>query len=361
MRSRPRRFGWPTLIGALVTIPLLWWALRGIQFAEVWEEIRSASMLPLAAAMLAVGLTLPARAARWRVLLRDERAGLPFRPLYHATAVGFAVNNLLPARAGEIARAYAAWRLMGVRFSSAMTTIVVSRIFDGVTLFAVLALATMAGWLPVSFVVAGVSIGRIILVAAVVFAALFVLALATVTFPDAVLRATGLMSQTILPRRWATSVVHGVSGAIDSLEVVRSPRRLASSLFWSAVVWSLGGLSYLLAFLAFDLAVPWHGAFTLQSIINFGLVVPATPGFVGVFEALTRAGLSLYGIDGTAAVSFAVAYHFCLYLPTTLPGLWSLGRTHISMRDVQEEVDVRLSTAVQRLTGQYRVVDRADG
>ncbi len=356
MPAQRRRFGWPTVIGILVTIPLLWWALRGIHFAEVWEQVRHAAKLPLLAAMLAVGLTLPARAARWRVLLRDERAGLPFIPLYHATAVGFAVNNLLPARAGEIARAYAGRRLADIRFSSAMTTIVLSRMLDGFTLFAVLVLATLAGWLPASFTVGGVSVGRIILVAAVVFGVFFAIALAAVTFPDAVLRATGWLTQTILPRRWATRVTFGMKGVIDSLAVVRDPRQLVTVLLWSAVVWGLGGLSYLLAFLAFDLGVPWHGAFTLQSIINFGLVIPATPGFVGVFEALARAGLSIYGVDGTLAVSFAVAYHFCLYLPTTLPGLWSLGRTQIRMREVQEEVDLRLSTAVQRLTGTYKTV-----
>ncbi|KPK01117.1 MAG: hypothetical protein AMS20_14225 [Gemmatimonas sp. SG8_28] len=360
MPAKRRRFGWPTVIGILVTIPLLWWALQGIHFDEVWEQVRHAPKLPLLGTMLAIGLTLPARAARWRVLLSEERTDLPFRPLYHATAVGFAVNNLLPARAGEIARAFAARRLTRVRFSSAMTTIVLSRVFDGVTLFAVLVLATVAGWLPASFVIGGVSVGRIILVAAVVFAVLFAIALAAVTFPNAVLHATGWLSQAIMPRRWATKVTFATKGVIDSLAVVRHPMRLLTVLAWSAVVWGLGGLSYFLAFLAFDLGVPWHGAFTLQSIINFGLVVPATPGFVGVFEALTRAGLSLYGVEGTVAVSYAVAYHFCLYLPTTLPGLWSLGRTNISMRDVQEEVDARLSTTVQRLTGQYRVVERMD-
>jgi uncharacterized protein (TIRG00374 family) len=356
MPAQRRRFGWPTVLGVLVTVPLLWWALRGIHFAEVWEQVGNAAKLPLLAAMLAIGLTLFARAARWRVLLREEREGLPFVPLYHATAIGFAINNLLPARAGEIARAYAGRRLADIRFSSAMTTIVLSRILDGVTLFAVLVLATVVGWLPSSFAIGGVSVGRVILVAAIVFAVFFAVALAAVTFPDAVLRLTGWLSQTILPRRWSTKVTFGMKGVIDSLAVVRDPRQLLTVLLWSAAVWGLGGLSYLLAFLAFDLGVPWHAAFTLQSIINFGLVIPATPGFVGVFEALTRAGLSIYGVEGTVAVSYAVAYHFCLYLPTTLPGLWSLGRTQISMREVQEEVDQRLSTTVQRLTGTYRTV-----
>ena len=358
MPAQRRRFGWPTIIGLLVTIPLLWWALQGIHFAQVWERFRDSAKLPLAATMVAVGLTLPARAARWRVLLREELDWLPFAPLYHATAAGFAVNNLLPARAGEVARAYAARRLTGVRFSAAVTTIALSRVLDGVTLFAILVFATLVGWLPSEFTILKVSVGRIILVASVVFAVFFALALGAATFPQPVLRLTAWISPRTLPRRWVTGFNEGVKGIIDSLAVMRDPQQLAQVAMWSAVIWGLGGLSFFLAFLAFDLSVPWHAAFTLQTLINFGLVIPSTPGFVGVFEAVTRASLSIYGVDGASAVSYAVAYHFCLYAPVTLMGLWSLNRTRIRMVEVQEEVDERFSTAVRRLTGQYeRVVE----
>ncbi|MDH3456374.1 MAG: flippase-like domain-containing protein [Gemmatimonadota bacterium] len=358
MPAQRRRFGWPTIIGLLVTIPLLWWALRGIHFAQVWERFRDSAKLPLAATMVAVGLTLPARAARWRVLLREELAWLPFASLYHATAAGFAVNNLLPARAGEVARAYAARRLTGVRFSAAVTTIALSRVLDGVTLFAILVFATLVGWLPSEFTILNVSVGRIILVASVVFAVFFALALGAATFPHPVLQLTAWISARTLPQRWVTGFNEGVKGIIDSLAVMRDPQQLAQVALWSAVIWGLGGLSFFLAFLAFDLSVPWHAAFTLQTLINFGLVIPSTPGFVGVFEAVTRASLSIYGVDGASAVSYAVAYHFCLYAPVTLMGLWSLNRTRIRMAEVQEEVDERFSTAVRRLTGQYeRVVE----
>jgi len=88
--------------------------------------------------------------------------------------------------------------------------------------------------------------------------------------------------------------------------------------------------------------------------VNFGLAIPSTPGFVGVFEALTRASLAIYGVPAAAAISFAVAYHFCSYAPLTVIGLWSLTRARIRMSEVQEEVHERVSGAVQRLTGTYQ-------
>jgi uncharacterized protein (TIRG00374 family) len=199
-------------------------------------------------------------------------------------------------------------------------------------------------------------------VASVVFGIFFALALGAATFPQPILRLTAWLSARTMPRRWLKGFNEGMKGIVDSLGVMRDPQKLAQVALWSAVVWGLGGLSFFLAFLAFDLSVPWHAAFTVQSLINFGLVIPATPGFVGVFEAITRASLSIYGVDAATAVSYAVAYHFCLYAPVTLLGLWSLNRTRIRMVEVQEEVDERFSTAVLRLTGQYeRVVEPSAG
>ena len=120
---------------------------------------------------------------------------------------------------------------------------------------------------------------------------------------------------------------------------------------------AINGLSIVLGFVAFNLDVPWHGAFVMQSLVNFGLAIPSTPGFVGVFEALVRASLTIYGVEAAAAISFAVAYHFCSYAPITVVGLWSLTRARIRMSEVQEDVHERVSSAVQRLTGTYQSME----
>jgi uncharacterized protein (TIRG00374 family) len=354
MTTKKKRFGWPTIVGVIVTIPILWWSLHDIHFGEVWQNFRQARKAPLIAAMLALTAAIPVRAIRWRVLLRRENPYLPLLPLYLATSAGFAINNLLPARAGEIARAYAARRLTGVRFSAAITTIMMARVFDGVTLFLILALASFLGALSPDFTIAGVTVARIMQVATYIFVGLFVMVGIAAKFPQVFLGGTRRVAHAILPDKLAIRIVFGLQGILDSLAVVGNLRVLAAVVGWSAVIWAINGLSIILGFVAFDLAVPWHGAFVMQSLVNFGLAIPSTPGFVGVFEALTRASLALYGVPAAAAISFAVAYHFCSYAPLTVIGLWSLARARIRMSEVQEEVHERVSGAVQRLTGTYQ-------
>jgi len=300
-----------------------------------------------------VSVSIPVRAVRWRLLMQSKGKKIPLGPLYHATAAGFAINNLLPARAGEVARAYAARRLTGIPFSVAMTTIVISRVLDGVVLFIFLAVPTLMGWFSPGVTIGGVTVTRIMTVATAVFFAFFVTALAAVEFPRQIIGPIANLFRRTLPETVAEKAVHGLRGVLHSLSVIRRPRVLFEVLGWSLVISGINGLSFLFAFMAFDLDVPWHGAYVLQSLINFDLVIPSTPGFVGVFEAVTRAGLSLYGVGATAAVSFAIVYHFCSYVPVTLMGLWSLAHTHIRMSDVREEVSERVSGAVLRLSGSF--------
>src|SRR5207247_587708 len=86
---------------------------------------------------------------RWRVILRDERERpLPWLPLWHAVAIGFMANNLLPARAGEFARAYVASRQLPVRFTTALGSIGVERVFDALVMLGLMALAIASPTFP---------------------------------------------------------------------------------------------------------------------------------------------------------------------------------------------------------------------
>ncbi len=318
--------------------------------------MRGARTLPLLGTVVASVAVYPIRVLRWRALMQRDKP-LPFIPLWHATTIGFAINNILPARAGEIARAYAARKLTGTSFSTALVTIIISRILDGVTLFLLLAVAAAAGWLATDAVIAGVPIGRIMGTATAIFGALSFMALAAVHFPNPMIAMARKFTNVVMPQRWSDRVIKGLTNVLDSLAVLRSWKRLGLVMVLSLLLWCINALSFGLCFVAFNLDVPWHAAFVLQSLINFGLVIPSTPGFVGVFEAITRAALGIYGIAPGPAVSYAVAYHFCTYIPITLIGLWSLTRARFRMSEIQEQVQERISGTIQRMTGRHPRID----
>jgi len=287
-------------------------------------------------------LTFPLRTRRWQLILRDVTGSrLPLAPLWHATTIGFMANNLLPARAGELARAYVARERLPVRFSTALASIGVERVFDGLTLVGLMAVAIASPAFPHSATIGSTSVSGLATFAAALFGAVLVLAVLVVHRPRPWLALLERLTHALLPARFAERVTRIAEGVVAGLEVLRNPRRFLAVVAWSLLQWIVNAASFAVCFRAFGLAVPPEGALLLQGILGFGVAVPASPGYVGVFEAGTRVTLGLYGVDATRAVSYAVAYHASTFVPITLLGLYSLSRMRLHLAQLRAAGDAR--------------------
>jgi len=335
-----------------VSALLLWWVLHDLSLSEVWHEIRNARPGWLLAAVVGATLTFPIRTIRWRYLLRDQGAVLPFVPLWHATAIGFMANNLLPARAGEVARAYAARQLTGVRFMTAFASIAVERVMDGLFLVGLLFVGFLAGGFTQEATVRGVPLARVATGGAVLFGGIFVIALLVVWLPDLTRRLAHRVLHALLPERWAVRALGLVDGLLDGLTALRTPGRLAGVLVWSLVLWLVNAASFGLAFKAFGLSLPWGAALVLQGILAFGVAIPSSPGFVGVFEGATRAGLALYGVSELSSVSLAIGYHVTGFIPITVLGLWSLWRANMQLGELRRGAEAATAEATAEETAE---------
>ena len=315
----------PAALGIGVSVGLLAWALRGVSAEAVLRHIASARPGPLAAAVIVATLAFPLRLIRWRLLLRDERGGpYPSGPLWHAIALGFTANNLLPLRAGELIRCYTAARLAQARFTTVISSVAVERVFDALTVVALLTFALLNSHLPSSVRVAGTSVTQLARAAGVAGMVALLLAIMVVAAP---LAAEKLVRRLLPSTRLADRIVDLIEGVRHGLAVLRSPARLAGVIFWSLVLWLVNAWAFYLGFAAFDIPVGYTGALLLQGLLVLGISIPSTPGFFGPFEAVIVAALAIYGVPGSLAFSYAIAFHVTTFVPITLLGLWSLSRT----------------------------------
>jgi len=319
---------------------LLAWVLHRIDLRQVWDDARHANPLLLLAAVALATATFPLRTIRWRLILRDiDGHRFPSLPLWHATAIGFMANNLLPARAGEVARAYVATRRLPVRFTTSLASIGVERVFDGLMMLALMALAIAAPSFPRHTLVGGRSLSTVATTAAVLFGTVLLLALIVVHRPAPWLALLGRIASRVLPATAATRVIHWTEGIVAGLEVLKSPARFAGVVLWSLALWLTNAAAFAVCFRAFGIHVPAEAALLLQGIIGFGVAVPSTPGYIGVFETATLLTLSVYGVNASLAASYALTYHLTTFLPITLLGLWSLSRLHLGLRDLSAAPD----------------------
>jgi len=335
------------VLGAAITIGLLWWALRDVSISEVWGHLRTARPVPLLAAVVIATGGFLLRVVRWQEMLAPAGTRPRFVPMWHAVAIGFMANHLLPARAGEIARAFVGARLGGLRFSTTLGSLVLERALDGVAVLSlmVLPLVTLG-----ETQVGGRDIEPLLRFLAGLFAAVIAVAFFFALAPAATARLAQRVLSALLPARWAQRAAELVDGALQSVIVLRRPGPAARVLGWTFVFWTVNASSFFAAFAAFDLELPFRAAFLVQGLIAIGVALPSAPGYFGPFEAATKFALVLYAVDPTRAVAYAVAYHLTTLLPITLLGLWSLKHAaHLRLRQLQPGDGSQAAVAEARL------------
>jgi uncharacterized protein (TIRG00374 family) len=320
--------------GVILSVALLLWALRGLSLDDVLRHVRAARPAPLAVAVLLATLTFPVRWIRWRVLLADSvRAPESSGPLWHAVAVGFMANNVLPFRAGELIRSYTAARLGGIRFTTVLSSVAVERIFDGLTVVALLTAALVRSDLPRSVTIGGVSVAHVAQAGGLISGIAILGALLILVAP---LQAEGLIRRLLPAGRMADKLVSIVEGLRQGLVVLRTPGRLIWVVIWSLVLWMVNALAFYVGLGAFDIPVSYFGALLMQGLLVLGISIPSTPGFFGPFEAVIVAVLALYAVPNEVAFSYAIAYHITSFVPITLLGLWSLTRIPGGFRTLRQ-------------------------
>jgi len=332
-------------VGIVITVLLLWWILGGVSFGEVWAEVRKANIWLLGLAVALTTATFLLRALRWRVLLHPICTGIPLRSRFAAVNIGFMANNLLPARVGEFARAYALARMEPVSVSGSFGSLVVERFLDGLTLlffvFLVMATPGFPSEAPMGELSPGILFRGVFLVMGV----LLVVMLALVLLPGAVVGLAERVSVR-LPTKLGRPAVDALKAFLSGLTVFRRPGLFVQAVLWSLLIWAWQAAAFWAGMQSFGIRVGFDAALFVCGIVAFAVAVPAAPGFFGTFQAGAMLGLGVYGVAEAPAVAFSLGFHLGGFVPVTLIGLYYAWMLGLSLKEVGES-ETRVEKAVE--------------
>lgn len=329
-----KKFGWRGALGIAVSAICLYFAFRNFQWSEAVARAREANYGLLLLATIAATGMFPLRARRWRTILDPVAPGLPLGALWRSTAIGVMVTNVVPARAGELARAYALTReIPSISFATSFASIVVDRLFDAIVVFLLLAISVAVPGAPTGVVIHGQPLARLALGVAAVPLVLLVGAYSLAFFPERLIRTFELFARRVHPvaeakgrdmlRRFA-----------EGLSVLRNPAHFVAVFGWTLLHWLLQPLAFWLGFRAFGIDVPWAATLFVQGVIVILVSVPSTPGFFGPFELAAKTALPMYGASGTAAATWALVFHIASFIPITVIGAYYFARAGLTMGEI---------------------------
>lgn len=331
-----KRTAWrPVLWRLLLSVGVLFLCVllfRQIEWRRVWESLQKADWrLIVVAVALNLTLNLAARTLRWATLVeRLPHTGRGARTLELGALLiaSYASSNVLPGRAGEALRTFELNRRHNYPVAALIAAQLIEKVIEGLSMAAIalfvliLARPSRSLWAPVlGLATLGVLGTALVIAVATSFrrwgggarpllGAAATEAEATPTAPNT--------SLTIRVKERARAFFHRLGEAVH---LMHAPSVWQRTLFYSFVsdfvdIAMLGMCLY-----GVGIHVGAVGWLLVFLTVNMAIVVPSTPGQIGVHEAGTVLVLSALGIEPNVALAGALIYHAVHVVPTTVFGL----------------------------------------
>jgi glycosyltransferase 2 family protein len=301
----------------------------------VFETLGAVTWWVIAPSLFVLAVAIFLRALRWRALF-EPHSRPPVGPTVRATLIGLMFNWVLPLRAGEAARVLALAKETRASRVEVLATAVAERLYDVVALLLLLFVATpflpSVSWLGKAAV------------AALAFTTVLAAMIITLhVWGERPLRwAFGGLAR--LPRISVERTEFAATNLVRGLAALRRPEIATRGVVLTLVSWLAVALSNWLLLAGFDFGLGFDAALLVAIATNLSLVIPASPGAIGTFEAAVIVALSAYGVDESRALSYAILLHLLNSLPTVLAGLVALHRSTAASRSVPDASAGRSNT-----------------
>ena len=289
------------VLGLPLSILFLWLALRNVDFTAVRTALRHADAMPVALAVCALAAVYAVQAFRWRSIAAAPQVSIA--RFCEMVVSGIACNNVLPARLGDLFRARWLSRVAPMPAGRAFGTVVVDRAFDLAALLFILVigLAALASSLWLVRLAIGAAAALAAVAAVIAFARIY----------------TGRRER----GRRSRGVLRGL--VRDTAEALAEPFGKRRPFVWLAIslaAWTAWSVGAILVARALDFHLGLVDALFVAAVMNLGVAIPSSPGFVGTYEWLGVSTLGLLGVPSEPALAFAILLHACWYFPTTFGG-----------------------------------------
>lgn len=324
------------IAGMVLSIFFLWLSLRGTNFAEIGHALARSQLAYALPLILLLALFYLFKTVRIRLLLMPMR-DIHVQGILPATMIGFAANNLLPARLGDLVRAYLLGHQYSLSKTSILATMVIERLFDLVAALGLLALIFIGTQLPASLIKPGYFIGGLELVLLCIIIMMIMQAELLVRFS---MQVTSFLPDAL--RSWlARHIEHGALGT----RALRQPYLLAGIAMTSLAQVVLKAGAMYLALLAVGISAPPSAVFVLLALSTAAITLPSAPGFFGTMQLCFVLALKPYGVSAGDAFAASLFYQALEYLAVTGAGLYFLKGLDQDLGKIRENAELSAEVA----------------
>ncbi|OHD69361.1 MAG: hypothetical protein A2W19_05475 [Spirochaetes bacterium RBG_16_49_21] len=328
------------IIGFTISIVFLWLSLKDVRWVEVKQSFQAMNYFYIIPVCLAIFAANYFRAIRWRYMLVHIKR-IPVRSLFEIIMISNLLLNVLPARIGDVIRAYLIGRKYNISKMASFSTVVIERVFDGIftIMLFVLVLWLVAGG-RMAMVPGGTDsyVTKAIVTVCIIFTGALGALLLMHFFPDRVL-AVVRTAMRPFPEKFSGRVDSLARLFIQGLGVFGNMKNLLAAILITVIEWNLVNLSNYLCLLGFGIGKEFLFSFILLGFIIIAVMIPAAPGFVGTYHyAVQLCLVKFYDVSSSVGMSYAWVTWFCSLAVNATLGFIYYNKYHLTL-DAIKNID----------------------
>lgn len=310
------------LVGVAISIFFLYLTVSRVDLEEVARALSAVAPAGLVLAVLLVMLEVSIRALRWQRLLLPILP-VPYDGAFRQLCVGYFANSVLPARLGDVARAFLAGDAFGLSKMVTFGSIVIERLGDGLTILLIVIVLILA--LPEAAPLAALAIPVAVFgLAAVALAAILLV----------------VTHRTRVATTGVGRVVRVVTARLEpALAGLRTPIRFARFAALTLLAFAIGVTTFLVLATALGLTVAPLQAALVMGGLALSTAIPAAPGSIGTYEFVGVAIMTSLGFPAEESLAAVLLTHLVATLPPAVTGLAVLWHDHIRLGAIVEAAD----------------------
>ena len=341
-------------LGLLVSLVCCIWVFQNLDWKALWKALTEVHPFWLLVTIVVFYAGIYVRALRWSLLFPEDKP-VASHHLFKPLMVGFAFNNVLPSgRVGEFMRAIYVGKKEKTGVPIVFGTVVTERVFDGVTLIA-LFIVSMAFIPPIDpemsvefggFVIRGSMLAPLIQ-KVIVGSSIMIFGLGLLMFRRVRIMLLKFARKIPMSESIHQSIEHGLEEIVRGFHAIKQPRRFVWITVYSILTWVINAIAAQTLGWGFDgVTMTLMQAIALVVIESLAVMIPAAPGYWGIYEAGMIFGFAVLALHPSreVALAYALVMHLIFFLPTTVLGLWYAGKASLkppsdkTMEAIEHEV-----------------------
>jgi len=308
------------LLGLALSAVFVALTILRVDLGEVAAALGRVDPRGLILATAFVGLEFAARSLRWRRLL-SPLAPVSVVQTGAYLAIGYFANSMLPARLGDLARAFLAGRAFGLARLTVLGTIVIERLADGLFILAVVVVLGLA-----------LTEGGAVLVDPRWIGALAAVGVAGLVIVILVLRSPGRSRVKAVLRLIVGRLVRGA-------DAIRTPAGLVQVAGLTVLAYGISVLTFSAVASAAGVNLSLAQCALAMGGVALSTSIPAAPGSIGTYEFVGVTILTTLGLPAGTALAVILVVHLEVTIPLSVLGLLAAWRLHFRVSEIADDAE----------------------